>query len=281
MRVVILSGISGSGKTTFLRALEDVGYFCVDNLPLVILEKFLELCNQSGEKMMKSAFVVDIREKIFFEEGKEVLQGIKDRYGAEITFLESSEDTVLKRYRETRRSHPLFAASNIKEALHEERRLVNWIKDVADRVIDTSQLNPHELRRFVLNTYGYSENRMRINLMSFGYAYGIPAEADMILDVRFLSNPFFVEGLREKTGLSQEVKGFIESDDVYRKFFHLLLEFLLYLMPLFEKEGKSYLTICFGCTGGKHRSVSVVNELGEQFMRMNYNISIVHRDVDK
>ncbi len=281
MNILIVSGISGSGKTTFMRALEDIGYFCADNFPLILLEKFLELYKSASGKAKNCAFVVDIREREFFDEGKQVLQEIKRKFGAKIVFLESSDDILLRRYRETRRTHPLNASSNIKDALKEERDIVSWISDIADQIIDTTHLTPHELRRFVLKTYAGEEQRMRLNLMSFGYASGIPLEADMILDVRFLPNPFFVEELREKTGLSQEVGEFIKSQEMYKKYFLLLSDFLLYLIPLFENEGKSYLTICFGCTGGRHRSVFIVNELTENLMAMGYNVSTVHRDIHR
>jgi len=281
LKLIILSGISGSGKTTFLRALEDAGYFCVDHFPLVLLKKFSVLSKMIGDKVQKCALVVDIREKEFFDIGKDVLKHIKDKFEAELIFLESSDEALLKRFKETRRLHPLYATSNIKDAIKEERELVGWIKEIADQVIDTSHLTPHELRRFVLKAYSQTEYKMRINLMSFGYAYGIPLEADIVLDVRFLPNPFFVEGLKDKTGLSEEIAEYIMSDDVYSKYFLLLLDFLLYLIPLFEKEGKSYLTICFGCTGGKHRSVFIVSKLSERLLSMDYNVSTFHRDINK
>jgi RNase adapter protein RapZ len=281
MNILIVSGISGSGKTTFLRALEDIGYFCVDNFPLILLERFLKLYKDAGDKANNCAFVVDVREREFFKKGKHVLQNIQRDFGAKIIFLESSEEMLIRRYKETRRSHPLYNSSNIKDALKEERDIMGWIRNIADQVIDTTYLIPHELRRFVLKKYGGEEQRMKINLMSFGYAYGLPMEADMVLDARFLPNPFFVEGLREKTGLSQEVGEFLNSHDVYRKYFLFLSDFLVYLIPLFENEGKSYLTICLGCTGGKHRSVSIINELAERFETMGYNVSTTHRDIEK
>ena len=281
MKLLIVSGISGSGKTTFLRALEDIGYFCVDHFPLILLQKFSDLSRLAGNKIEKCALVIDIREKEFFDEGRHTLKRIKDKFKAEIIFLESSDDALIRRFRETRRLHTLFDASNIKDAINEERQLVGWIKDISDRVIDTSQLNTHELRRFVLKTYSQKEQKMKINLMSFGYSYGIPLEADTVLDVRFLTNPFFVEGLRDKTGLSAEVAEFITSDDIFNKYFILLLDFLVYLIPLYEKEGKSYFTICFGCTGGKHRSVFITAKLAEQFSMMGYSVNIIHRDIEK
>jgi UPF0042 nucleotide-binding protein len=283
MKVIILSGISGSGKTTFLRALEDTGYLCMDNFPLILLGKFLELCELSEGKVANCAFVVDIREREFFGEGKGILKTIKEKYGAELIFLEGSDDALLRRFRETRRSHPLCNTSNVKDALKEERVIVGWIKDMSDRVIDTSHLTPHELRRFALRAFSRDEKRMKINLMSFGYSYSIPSEADMVFDVRFLPNPFFVEELKEKTGLEKEVGDYIKSHEVYGAYFQLLLDFLVYLIPLFEKEGKSYLTICFGCTGGKHRSVFIVKELEEHFSGMDYNVSVstIHRDINR
>ena len=281
MDVLIVSGISGSGKTTFLRALEDIGFFCVDNFPLVMLLKFLELNRSEEEKIARLAFVVDVRLRDFFEGGEEIIDKVKKEFGAKMLFLESSEDILVRRYRETRRSHPLFNSSNIKDALKEERELVLWLRDKADQVIDTTHLIPHELRSFVLRKYGTEDQRMKINIMSFGYAFGLPLEADMVLDVRFVPNPFFVEGLRDKTGLNDEVAAFIKSQEVFRKYFLFLSDFLVYLIPLFEKEGKSYLTVCFGCTGGKHRSVFIAGELAEQLTAMGYNVSIVHRDIER
>ena len=281
MKTVILSGISGSGKTTFLRALEDAGFFCVDNFPLVLLEKFPELLQLAGDKISKCALVVDIREKDFFEEWKHLLIDAKLKHGAEIIFLESSDESLIKRFKETRRSHPILDAPNVRDALKEERRLLGWIKEIADNIIDTSNLTLHELRRFVLNAYGHSDVKMRINLMSFGYAYGLPMESDMVLDVRFLPNPYFVDELREKTGLSDEVKEFIRSKAEFVKYFDMLSNFLVYLIPLYEKEGKSYLTVSIGCTGGKHRSVMIVEALAEHLAENEYNTSTTHRDVDR
>jgi RNase adapter protein RapZ len=279
--ILIVSGISGSGKTTFLRALEDIGFFCVDNFPIVLLSKFLELNRDEGEKIKRCAFVIDVRLRDFFETGQDVIKKAKEEFDAKVLFLESTEDSIVRRFRETRRSHPLFNSANVKDALAEERKLMTWLRNMADEVIDTTHLTPHELRRWVLNKYGTQEQRMKINLMSFGYAFGLPLEADIVLDVRFLPNPFFVEELRDKTGLDQEVTEHIKSQEVFKKYFLFLSDFLVYLIPLFEKEGKSYLTICFGCTGGKHRSVFIAGELGEQLNAMGYSVSTVHRDIEK
>lgn len=281
MDTLIVSGISGSGKSTFLRALEDIGFFCVDNFPIVLLLKFLELNREEGEKIARCAFVIDVRLRDFFEGGKEIVERAKNEFKSKIIFLESTEDILVRRYRETRRSHPLFNSSNIKDAVKEERELMAWLRDMADQVLDTTHLTPHELRRFVLKKYGTEEQRMKINIMSFGYAFGLPLEADMVLDVRFLPNPFFIEHLRDKTGLEEGVAEFISSQEVFRKYFLFLYDFLVYLIPLFETEGKSYLTICFGCTGGKHRSVFIAGELAERLTVMGYNVSTVHRDIER
>lgn len=279
--VLIVSGISGSGKTTFLRALEDIGFFCVDNFPIVLLLKFLELNREEGEKIKRCAFVIDVRLRDFFETGQDVIKKAKQDFNAKVLFLESSEEILVRRYRETRRTHPLIDSSNVKDAVAEERKLMMWLRNLADQVMDTTHLTPHELRRWVLNTYETHEQRMKINVISFGYAYGLPLEADIVLDVRFLPNPFFVQELREKTGLDGAVIEFIKSQEVFKKYFLFLSDFLVYLIPLFEKEGKSYLTICFGCTGGRHRSVFIAGELSVQLDAMGYSVSTFHRDIEK
>jgi UPF0042 nucleotide-binding protein len=281
VRVLIVSGISGSGKTTFLKALEDAGFFCVDNFPLVLLQAFIGLYPPNESRLEKSAFVIDIRERAFFEEGKDVLRKIKEKHGAELVFLDSSDEILFRRFKETRRAHPIFDVSNIKDALAEERQQMDWIREISDKVIDTSHFTTNGLRNFVISTYGENEKRMKINLISFGYAYGIPLEADIVQDVRFLPNPFFVEGLKDKTGLSQDVAAYVKSNDSFDRFFPMFLDYFVNLIPLFEKEGKSYLTICIGCTGGRHRSVSIVNELEGHLRMMDYNVAVMHRDVDK
>ena len=281
MKALILSGISGSGKTTFLKALEDAGYFCVDNFPLMLLPKFLELAAGPEPKLAKSAFVIDIREREFFEEGKGVLKEIREKYGVELIFLDSSDEMLFRRFKETRRAHPFYDASSIREALDSEREQMSWIKEAADKVIDTSLFTTNGLRNFVISTYGGGEKRMKIHLVSFGYGYGIPLEADIVQDIRFLPNPFFVEGLKTKSGLSDDVADYIKSNETYDKFFPMLLDFDVSLIPLFEREGKSYLTICIGCTGGRHRSPALVNELEGHLRIMGYNVTVLHRDIDK
>jgi RNase adapter protein RapZ len=281
MKVLIVSGISGSGKTTFLKALEDAGYFCVDNFPLVLLNAFIGLYPTDESRLTKSAFVIDIRERAFFDEGRDVLGKMKEKYGAELVFLESSDEILFRRFKETRRAHPIYDVSNIKDALAREREEMGWIKEISDKIIDTSLFTTNGLRNFVISTYGEHERRMKINLISFGFAYGIPLESDIVQDVRFLPNPFFVEGLKNKTGLSQDVAAYVRSNESFDRFFPMLLDYFVNLIPLFEKEGKSYLTISIGCTGGRHRSVSVVNELEGHLRMMDYSVTVMHRDVDK
>lgn len=280
MKAIVVSGISGSGKTTFLKALEDIGYFCVDNFPLILLQRFLEVYELTGGKIAKCAFVVDIREREFFEQGKDILKAVKENHDLEIIFLESADEMLLRRFKETRRSHPLYA-STMADALQKERKEVEWIKRIADQIIDTSQYTPHDLRNLVTRRFGEAGKKMKINLLSFGYVYGIPLDADLVMDVRFLPNPYFIEGLKEKSGVDRDVAEYVKKNEVFKVFFPMLVDFLTYLIPLFEKEGKRYLTICVGCTGGRHRSVSIVNLLERQLAGLEHGISVMHRDIDK
>jgi RNase adapter protein RapZ len=280
MRAIVVSGISGSGKTTFLKALEDIGYFCVDNFPLILLQRFLEVFELTGGKIAKCAFVVDMRGREFFEQGSDILKSVKEKYDLEIIFLDSADEMLLRRFKETRRSHPLYA-STMADALQKERRQVEWIKRIADQIIDTSQYTPHDLRNLVTRRFGEAGKKMRINLLSFGYVYGIPLDADLVMDVRFLPNPYFIEGLKEKSGCDEDVAEYVRQNEVFKTFFPMLVDFLTYLIPLFEKEGKRYLTICVGCTGGRHRSVSIVNQLERHLTALEHGISVMHRDIDK
>jgi len=281
LEILIVSGISGSGKTTFLRALEDIGFFCIDNLPILMLEKFLEVYSSYDKRTKRCAFVVDIREKEFFAEGRDIIREIKKKYGAEIIFLESSEDILIRRFSETRRAHPLFDKGSIKEAIKEEKALLSWLKEMSDKVLDTSTMSPHDLRNFVFKNYSTQGKRMKINIISFGYPFGIPHDADLIIDVRFLPNPYYVERLKEKTGQDEEVRSFISSSHTYAIFSQMLWDLFSFLIPEYENEGKSYLTIGFGCTGGKQRSVFVAENFSEKCANLGYNVTTIHRDIGR
>lgn len=281
VKVLIVSGISGSGKSTFLKALEDVGFFCVDNLPLILLEKVLEIYESYATEIKKAAFVVDIREKGFLIEGREVLQRVKEMYDAEIVFLDSSDEVLIRRFSQTRRTHPLSEKGSIREALEEEREHLKWLKEMSDKVLDTSMMSPHDLRNFVFKNYETERRRMKISLVSFGYSYGVPVDADMVIDVRFLPNPNYVPELKEMTGIDKPVRSYISETEIYREFFDRLWDLLSFLLPRYEDEGKSYFKICFGCTGGRHRSVSVVEDLSEKLNLLGYNVSTHHRDLGR
>lgn len=279
--LVIISGLSGSGKSTAVNVLEDLGYYCVDNLPLSLLPKFIELFDISGKDIQKVALVIDIREVIFFDRAPALIRELKkDGHPVEMIFLDSSDTALLKRYTETRRKHPLSSNGNILEGITEERERLKELKDLADYTIDTSEYNVHDLRELIKDNFERPGSRsLSLNFMSFGYKHGFPHEADMVFDVRFLPNPYFVEELKELTGLEEEVRDFIMNNEDTKEFVEKLTEFLEFLLPKFNKEGKSYLTIAIGCTGGKHRSVAIADTLSEHFKDLSPILR--HRDISK
>ncbi|MER3446482.1 MAG: RNase adapter RapZ [Candidatus Dadabacteria bacterium] len=279
-RLIILSGLSGSGKSTAVRALEDLGYFCVDNLPPTLIPTFIELCENSAERIRRAALVMDVREGVFFERAPDVISELKEKGQIELLFLESSDQALVKRYKETRRKHPLSTNGNILRGIHKERKMLAKIKNLADYLIDTSDLNVHQLRELVQETFEKTKSRgISINFLSFGFKYGFPYDADVILDVRFLPSPHFIEGLKNLTGLDKRVKDFVLKNEDTRKFIEKLVDLLKFLIPRYEKEGKSYLTVAIGCTGGKHRSTVIVNEIAERFKHLSPTVR--HRDISK
>ena len=279
--IVILSGISGSGKSTAVKALEDLGYFCLDNLPPTLIATFIELSKNSAEEITKIGIVMDIREGVFFERVPEVIEELKKKGNSvELLFLESSDEVLVKRYKETRRKHPLSADGNILEGISQEREILTKVKNIADHVIDTSSFNVHQLREIVQDLFGKTAARkISLNFLSFGYKYGFPYDADLVLDVRFLPSPHFIEGLRDLNGLDKEVRDFVFEHEDTREFIEKVVDFLEFLIPRYEKEGKSYLTVAIGCTGGKHRSVVIANEIEERFKNLSPNVW--HRDISK
>jgi UPF0042 nucleotide-binding protein len=288
LRVVLISGLSGSGKTTAIKALEDIGFFCVDNLPIVLFPKFVELCSQSAGEITKVALVVDIRGKEFLEGSRQIIQQLRDEgYLIEVLFLESSDEILLRRYRETRRQHPLAIGRPVLEGIESEREGLRIMRDIADKVIDTSEFNVHQLQD-TIRKYFSDESRLRkmtITLLSFGYSYGIPHEADLLVDVRFLPNPYFVEELKCLTGEDRGVAEYVLKWDETGEFLRRFQELVEFLIPLYKKEGKAYLTIAIGCTGGRHRSIVVANIM-EAHLRKNLQegdiiLRTTHRDIGK
>lgn len=283
IRAVIISGPSGSGKSTAIKALEDLGYYCVDNMPVALLPRFLELLDRGGE-ISRVAAVIDVRERAFLKDFVQVFSELKAAgYHMELMYLEASDDALVRRFSETRRRHPLAAEESPLEGLSRERELLKELKSTADRVVDTTEFNVHQLRDLVKEFYSgpVSREKMALNFISFGYRYGIPTDADLVIDVRFLPNPFFVNTLKKHDGQEQPVKDYILSREEAREFLDRFRSFLDYLIPLYWKEGKSYLTIAVGCTGGKHRSVALVEAIAEGFNEEMVTIRKRHRDIKK
>lgn len=283
LRVVIIIGLSGSGKTTALRALEDIGFYCVDNLPVALLPQFLEIQSAQPKNICQVAMVMDLRENTFIQTYKGVFEQLqREGYKIEILFLDAGDDALLHRFSETRRVHPLSQAS-VMEGIHRERMLLRNLKEMADRVIDTSSCNVHQLKDAVQRHFLSSSTarRLYILVISFGYRYGIPVDADLVIDVRFLSNPYYVAELKNFNGYNEEVRDYVLSAEESVIFLQKLLDMMEFLMPLYEKEGKPRLTIAVGCTGGKHRSVVMANELMSYFSKQDYPVNVDHRDIDK
>ena len=284
LRVVIITGLSGSGKSTALRALEDIGFFCVDNLPVVLLPKFLDITTLSSPEIDRVAMVMDLRERSFLDKYRRIFTHLKDKgYKIDILFLESSDDSLLHRFSETRRIHPLSEKGPIMEGIRLEREKLLSLKQMADKIIDTTSINVHQLKdivqRHFLPSSGY--NKMVVNVTSFGYRYGLPADADLVFDVRFLPNPYFVENLKNFDGHHDAVKDYVLKNKESKEFLEKILDLMALLIPLYEKEGKVRLNVALGCTGGKHRSVVMGNELSSYFSAMKYMVNLNHRDINK
>ncbi|MEK7679877.1 MAG: RNase adapter RapZ, partial [Deltaproteobacteria bacterium] len=276
-------GPSGTGKSTAIKSLEDLGFFCVDNMPSALLPKFMELLSQSRE-INKVAAVVDVREGEFLKGFIPAFNDLKVAgYSVEIIFLEASDEALVRRFSETRRRHPLAASESPLEGIQRERELLKDLKANADKVIDTSGFNVHQLRDLIKEYFSgpVSREKMTVNFISFGYRFGVPADADLVLDVRFLPNPYFVDPLKWLDGTDGKVREFVLSNDKTIEFLGKAKDFLSYLMPLYWKEGKSYLTVAVGCTGGRHRSVVVIEELAGSFGSDMVTSRKRHRDIQK
>jgi RNase adapter protein RapZ len=281
-QLVILTGISGSGKSTVLRAFEDMGYYCVDNLPVELIPIFAELHAAGEGDFARAALLVDAREGLQLAKFPALLRHLRQEHPIILVFIEAQEDALLRRYSETRRPHPLGKDYSVRESLHHERLLMEPIRKLADVVIDTSQFNVHELRHFVNQRFKTESKRpLLVSLVSFGYKYGVPTDADLMFDVRFLPNPHFVPKLRAFTGKDPKVRRYIESFPQTGEFLRRMTGLLTYLIPHYIEEGKSYLTIAFGCTGGKHRSVMMAEWLKKALEKKGLHTRVMHRDIDK
>jgi UPF0042 nucleotide-binding protein len=283
LRIIIITGLSGSGKSTAIDAFEDAGFYCVDNMPVQLLPKFLQLPIESKSKITGLAFVMDLREIGFLTKYTATFKSLKKKgYNFKILFLEAEEETLLKRYSQTRRQHPLADGKGLLEGIRIEKDQLKNLKASADKIIDTTRYSVHDLKRVVndIAQKGKHNAPMGITITSFGFKFGIPYDADLIFDVRFLANPYFVAELKDLTGKDEKVKDFVLNNDETRTFLEKLLDFLDYLIPLYEKEGKSYLTVALGCTGGRHRSVAITQSIFEHIKKPNRQIIINHRDID-
>ncbi len=278
LSIIILTGLSGSGKTVALNALEDSGFFCVDNLPVTIIETFINLSLRTPT-ISKLAIGVDIRERKFLTDFTDAISAVRKKLKVKIVFLEAGYDILTRRFKETRRPHPL-GFKDLKRALHKESELLSPIREEADEIIDTSSLNPHELRKLITKSnVKKGKKEMAVNLISFGFKFGVPLEADLMFDVRFLPNPFFIPELKEHPGTSAKVSKFVLSQKETGQFLNKLKPLLNHLIPLYRKEGRRYLTIAIGCTGGRHRSPAISEELGKILKKQKVGISVTHRDM--
>jgi UPF0042 nucleotide-binding protein len=288
LHIVVVTGLSGSGKSTAIEAFEDIGYFCIDNLPVPLLPSLLRLCRKEMADIRKIALGIDIRERSFLVGYDKVFDEIeREGYALEILFLEASTEVLQRRYSQTRRVHPLeFVHKNegerfLIQAIEHERELLSQLRARASRVIDTSVFSVHMLKELIFRTYSFDPDhgRLAIQILSFGYKYGVPVEADLVMDLRFLPNPYFVESLKPLTGCSPEVSTWIMNHEETAVFLDMLSKFFDFLVPLYVKEGKRYLTIAFGCTGGKHRSVAVAEHFKKWFAEKSYLVRVFHRDI--
>ena len=281
--LVIITGMSGSGKASALKAFEDLGYYCVDNLPVELIPRFAELALQSAE-IPRTALVVDVREGSQLEKLPAILKSLKRTIPTRVIYLEASDAALLRRYSETRRPHPLGTGTTVRTSLGTERRHLRAIRAIADLVIDTSKFNVHELRAHLTDRFKQqagSQQTILVSCVSFGYKHGLPEDADLVFDVRFLPNPHFVPEFRGLTGRHPRVAKYIRSFPQTQEFINRISKLLVYLLPHYIREGKSYLTISFGCTGGQHRSVMIAEDVSKRLRKAGYKVKVAHRDSPK
>ncbi|MBI5207895.1 MAG: RNase adapter RapZ [Candidatus Firestonebacteria bacterium] len=284
MKLVIITGLSGAGKSQTIKYFEDLGYFCIDNLPVMLIEKFIEICSKTEKTIDKVALVIDIRAGEFLDSFCNVLENLEHvGFGYDIVFLEAQDKVIIRRYSTTRRKHPLGGNSTIWDNINEERKILTRIKEKATLIIDTSDLTLHELRDIIANKFIDKDEigKILITLYAFGYKYGIPLDADLVFDVRFLPNPFYIEGLKPLSGKSDRIKEYVLGNEISQKFLKKLNSFIDFLIPKYISENKAYLTIAIGCTGGKHRSVVIVDEILRHLSKKNYSARTIYRDIEK
>jgi len=281
-QLVILTGLSGSGKGSVLNTFEDLGFYCVDNLPVALIPTFSELYSEGRGEAFRAALLVDAREGQRIEELPRIFRELKAKHPATLVFVEASDAVLQRRFSETRRPHPLGQQVPILEGIREERRRMATIRRLADVVIDTTKFNVHELRQFIIERFEKASSRpLLVSVVSFGFRYGIPADADLVFDVRFLPNPHFVPRLRPFSGKDARVARYIRSFPQTGEFLRRIESLLAYLIPHYIREGKSYLTVAVGCTGGRHRSVALAEVIRRALQRKGYSAKVVHRDIDK
>ncbi len=276
--IVIITGLSGSGKTVALRALEDAGVFCVDNLPIVLIDSFASIVSKNRE-IKRIGIGIDIREKGFLSETGDVLKSLRDKYRTGILFLEAEKDVLVRRFKETRRPHPL--GGNMEEAIQIEKERLSALRDAADRIVDTSSFTPHQLRQLITSLYSVptGKKKMTVVLISFGFKFGAPQNVDLLFDARFIRNPNFVPELRPLKGTDKKVSGYVFKTATSKKYVNKIKEMIDFLIPLYMKEGRSDLTIGIGCTGGRHRSPAIVEKLRRYLSKYPIDLSVVHRDI--
>lgn len=286
LRVIIITGLSGSGKHTAIKAFEDLGYFCIDNLPIALIITFIELCRRTQESITQAALVIDARERHFLDEFPPLYEDLQHQADIErrMIFLEASDEVLQRRFSETRRPHPLVeTADSLLEAIRAEKKLLQPIRDLADIVVDTSEYSVHTLRRYFVEEFSTAPDALDMNLtvMSFGFKHGTPVACDLLFDVRFLPNPHFVPELRPLTGRNQEIIDYMLTHQEVRETIDRFGELLEYLVPRYKREGRSYLTVAVGCTGGQHRSVMIAEFLSERLRKLGYKAHSTHRDISK
>lgn len=284
MRFVIITGMSGAGKSTTLKFLEDAGYYCVDNMPIALITKFADLANTKQSDITKVAVGVDIRSGESLPELELVLEQFKVKgFQCEILFLDATDEVLVKRYKETRRAHPLAGEDRVDKGICEERKKLEFLKKQADYILDTSQLLTRELKMEIEKIFVNNEkfNNLYVTILSFGFKYGIPSDSDLVFDVRFLPNPYYIPELKALTGNDKEIQDYVMGFDAAHEFLHKLTDMVNFLIPNYIAEGKNRLVISIGCTGGKHRSVTLANELYKQLLNKDYGIKVEHRDILK